>query len=407
MRTYSQRVRYGLTPVEVAVIIVLVVIAAILIMPALLARISDARRMACLDNMKQLATAFQSYIEAHGIYPASGTWDVADRRGDGRIDPSDLIEKQTGWNFEHPPGAIVPADVDTSFGMKYSWVVPLLPHLNQNNLYDEWNFSDSSGGSYVDDEIEPSNVFLTRASIGTLVCPADNTVLWGNGGLSYVVNGGYSTHWFVDDDGTGLLGPRDEEVAKRVRDNRFKLGLMYLGTTRGDSSADRHHSLETVSDGLAHTALLSENINAGAPSKVKWQTNWACPHPWNTSFRINGVAVGVDRMACDGDGMDFLQANNRGPKAPPAEKWGRQGGINGSLNSENAGRFPYPNAYHVASVNVTFADGTARTVSQSIDPVIWARMVSPAGESLVCPETGEPVPSNRLRPDPEAKEVEP
>src|SRR5262249_24307276 len=117
-------------------------------------------------------------------------------------------------------------------------------------------------------------------------------------------------------------------------------------------------------------------------------SNWACPHPWNTSFFVNAASVDMtpDNVAV---GYDFTAANDRGPKAPPMVAFGRQGGINGDLAGEFEGCFPYPNSCHLGKVmNVLFCDGSVRPSSENIDGKVWARLVTPNGEKFSRPSDG-------------------
>ena len=170
----------------------------------------------------------------------------------------------------------------------------------------------------------------------------------------------------------------------------------------GTTAVNRHHTLASVTDGLATTVMLSENVNAGLDSAAGWtknarfanvESNWACPHPYNTSFFVNGTAVKVFDVAREekdagSTGYRYCQANNRGANAFPAGP-GNEGGINGDLSGTNEGRFPYPNSYHHGGVLVSMCDGSTRFISESIAPEVWARLVTPAGGEIVDPVTGE------------------
>jgi hypothetical protein len=161
----------------------------------------------------------------------------------------------------------------------------------------------------------------------------------------------------------------------------------------------RSLSLEQIADGASTTVMLTENINAG-PGAF-WETdnlrsNWACPHPWNTSFFVNGVLPPLTKT---GDPFRFKAANTRGKEVPPLKPFGNQGGINGDLSGENEGQFPYPNSGHKDVVHLLFCDGSAKPISQTADPEIWAALVTPNGKKFVDPATGKAI----IEPSPEQK----
>jgi hypothetical protein len=46
------------------------------------------------------------------------------------------------------------------------------------------------------------------------------------------------------------------------------------------------------------------------------------------------------------------------------------------------GSAPYPNSYHPGGVVVGMCDGSTRFVNETVAGAIWAKLVTPAGESL-------------------------
>src|SRR5260370_20842520 len=113
----------------------------------------------------------------------------------------------------------------------YSWVVPILPYLDSQELFDQWTMFTTVGttpatGSYLDKGTaqggtavlsagQASNNKIGNTSISVLRCPDDNTFQNNLGNLSYVVNGGFTLYhanpvgWVGSNtDGGGLVsGP--------------------------------------------------------------------------------------------------------------------------------------------------------------------------------------------------------
>ncbi len=90
--------------------------------------------------------------------------------------------------------------------MKYSWIYDILPYIERQDIYDQWDTkNDGAGGCYLDISITAGTGKRPAAGSGAidglsgtelrvLVCPADTTTTTGQGNLSYVVNGGFSPH---------------------------------------------------------------------------------------------------------------------------------------------------------------------------------------------------------------------
>ena len=64
----------------------------------------------------------------------------------------------------------------------HSWVVTLLPHIDQTNIADRWTPEAPW--------FAPENASLGSLPLSSVACPSDETSA--NGGLSYVINSGYA-----------------------------------------------------------------------------------------------------------------------------------------------------------------------------------------------------------------------
>jgi type II secretory pathway pseudopilin PulG len=400
----------------IATLVICIVLACV-ILPALQPnRTGGGRRSECLNNMRNIGVAMHNYEAAHGRLPPSGVWDVTD--------PAAYAEWSDLGNIAN--------NKSNQATMRYSWALLLMPYLDHSDIYDAWDFSESktpaqpigadakgkSGfGSYwmtaTPKSANGGNAQLANTSIKVITCPSDPTSIPGKGNLSYVVNGGFSYHWRMDHtatggDGRGTLIDLSKEQNRRWSENVRNSGVFFLESSKAYADSftpplktdDRRSlKLDEIKDGLASTVMMSENINAGA--SAVWETgglksNWACPHPWNTSFFVNSV---TPPLTTAGDHFRFKSANMRGKEAPPLKPFGSQGGINGDLSGEFEGQFPYANSGHKDVVHLLFCDGSAKPISQTADPEVWAAMVTPNGKKFVDPATGKAI----IEPSPEQK----
>jgi hypothetical protein len=100
-----------------------------------------------------------------------------------------VIYQITGSNFF----AWKPAGTDgssTDIGPLYSWVVDILPHIDQQSMYNDFNrdrdsFDDGRSG---DNMTRPTNLTISNTDLAILRCPNDETVQQSSGNLFYVVN---------------------------------------------------------------------------------------------------------------------------------------------------------------------------------------------------------------------------
>ncbi|HVJ79540.1 MAG TPA: DUF1559 domain-containing protein, partial [Planctomycetia bacterium] len=314
------------------------VMLAMLVIPGAYATRQVTRRADCLYNLMNLGKAFQNYHANQGCLPPSGRWDV--REPATRAEWSDL-SKLTAAN---------------AATMRYSWALELMPYLDHSDISDQWDFSDqlkepvkptAIGGGFYWLSNTPKlpnggNTMLAGTTIRVLTCSADPTTQPGKGNLSYVVNGGFHYDWRMTHaaDGSGGTVLGEDPVARRFRENLRRMGAFSLES--GDSPKENRITWKSFVDGQTTTVLMTENINAGVGAAWEeespgFPSNWACPHPWNTSFFVNGFASGCDVTPANDSGYRFDRANARGRNAPPRVPAGGQVGINGSLSGGDEG----------------------------------------------------------------------
>src|SRR5262249_42244380 len=138
----SRSARHGLTLIEVLVVIAILVILAGLMVPAVRRVREPAERVQCQNNLKQLMLALHHYHDMAGP-AASPTTARPDSRADGSF----------------PPGCFGPG---TTPQERLSWMVKLLPYLEQNSLYGRFDLEKGYAG----------NLPAAQTSIKTFLCPA-------------------------------------------------------------------------------------------------------------------------------------------------------------------------------------------------------------------------------------------
>ena len=236
-RLPSQR---GFTLVELLVVISIIAILVALLLPAVQAAREAARRMECLNHLKQLGLAVQNYQFTHSVYPASAILAPLERP---------FIEDKT---------------FDLRSGKTFSWAILILPQLEQQALHAAFDFN----RSVFEQPNEPQ-----EKNISSFICPSD------------AGRGRYFQHpeftfgkRFGKGNYAAFVGPFHTD------EQRFR-GALTTGRTQRPSH---------VRDGLSNSLLMSE---VRARKHVRDQRGtWALPWAGASSltFDMHPVDFGFD-----------------------------------------------------------------------------------------------------------------
>ena len=352
--------RRGFTLIELLVVISIIATLASLILPAVQNAREAARRTQCSSNMHNIALAIHSYATSRN----------------GRVPR--LTDTTTTINNATAASPVTYAS---------SWAVAILPNLEQGTLADRLRVSVNSSAT---DATPNSTNGLARTNVAVYNCPADLNS--GAGAMSYVANAGYmdSTLW-----GTG--GSQDHQTTtydfafngvKDVDDAQVAAGS-------GVFWRDQDMTLDQISsaDGTSQTILLAENLNVRSYVTNSYIGGWISPYTGENAFgaRIASTyaaptstvtastsagGIGGAASTTRATGL-ILSGTNQGTAfAASATELSK---INYNFNTATDGQSPRPSSLHPGVVNIAFADGAVKLISQSIDDTIYMRMLTPLG----------------------------
>jgi prepilin-type N-terminal cleavage/methylation domain-containing protein/prepilin-type processing-associated H-X9-DG protein len=129
----------GFSLVEFLVVLAIIVMLVSLLLPVFIQSREAARRVGCINNLKQLILATQSYYASNNVLP-SGSFD-----GGGPLP-------------------------ETDEGDRMSWITSLLPYNEQYTIFNMTNFSLGV--------LDPQNHSVRMATMSSLLCPSSYRGRW-------------------------------------------------------------------------------------------------------------------------------------------------------------------------------------------------------------------------------------
>ncbi len=385
----------GFTLVELLVVISIIAILMGLLIPAVNAARETARRNECATKINNFAKAAIQYEMSHKGMPGYvndfGSYSLPTVTG-SPVDPSDP-ENVTATSVAHK-----------KIG---SWVVALLPSLDAQPTYEIWS-QDKYPLISSPDGTAPNGFTVNSApNLAIMKCPSSTTTENNSdvGQNSYICNSGMynqtgavtaatATPSFVVR--TGPSGPETIDFAHAQKKDNGVFNNQYgMNTTASNNRpAGPKVKIEDMKDGAGYTVLFSENLQAVA---------WHQLHPaeaTSAALLVGGGQVEMPVFAQLTQGFvwhyrDMKGKTFNGSVSVDNTTPYQVAEINAPINNEditittmstaNAHIAARPSSNHPDGVNMGFADGSSKYVSDSIDYRIYQAIMTPRGKSSDVP----------------------
>jgi prepilin-type N-terminal cleavage/methylation domain-containing protein/prepilin-type processing-associated H-X9-DG protein len=373
--------RRGFTLIELLVVIAIIAVLIALLLPAVQSAREAARRIQCVNNLKQFGLAIHNYLSANNSLPSGVVFNTG-------------VAPCTAPNF-------------ASNCQNTTWFILTLPYLEGGNLFNTFNFAIGSEGTmlltgYPFAYAANSTVLTTR--IGFFQCPSDTektfdiassavgAILTGAPKLS-ITKGNYGVNWGNTDYGQGQRN--DSWFVSNPSTHR----RAPFGYNQG-ATGPLLVTIASITDGTSNTLLLSELLQ-GANDDIRgllW-TDFPGSHSFVTRLAPNGsvdfwagsayldpaaVAVGgnnMDNLPTYGGSMAGTSpaniangdlCDNQPVFNLPCFSQGKEGGSYAASRSR-----------HPGGVNTLLADGSVRFMKNSINLPTWVALGSIAGGEVI------------------------
>jgi prepilin-type N-terminal cleavage/methylation domain-containing protein/prepilin-type processing-associated H-X9-DG protein len=333
--------RGAFTLIELLVVIAIIAILIALLVPAVQKVREAAARTQCINNMKQLGLAL------HGFHDA---------------------------NKRLPPGAAsdVPPFAQGGGGWGSSWMVYILPHIDQGPIYSKWQFTGSSGFNNANNANLVANVVIPAYR-----CPSSPVP------MSFTAGGSGTNKMIVSY--TGIAG--SALGATPVYNGGCCNGAGNLISDAGVLFSGSMVQLTQITDGTSNTWMVGEQSNHLLDSNRNPITSGytaACAYSGGLYGWTMGSGIGQNGTVAGwaGDGRGFntttlrYQINQIGFASDAAS--------NGAYGCNNdVGQNIPMSSIHPGGANMLHADGTVHFASNSMTTAVIHALSTRSGNESV------------------------
>ncbi|MHC4880186.1 MAG: DUF1559 family PulG-like putative transporter [Planctomycetota bacterium] len=347
MAVPSKRPRWrGFTLIELLVVIAIIAILVALLLPAVQAAREAARRSQCKNNLKQIALAMHNYHETHGQF-SMNVW-------------------HSPWAPPNEQGGVN----DWTNGSKGSWLVHLLPFVDQEAVFSGINFDLVRPGQAPEWQSPRPGQTFRQIPVPAYMCPSDPTPelnpFTNVAKNNYAINVGNAEMNTQGDCGVNNMGQHFGRDIWHHGDGHW--GFRTSGiAARGPWAA----KISEILDGTSNTIMVGEVL---APCNDHHRNGW---FHFNASWVTTTAPINWPNQ-CEGRGA--LSAADRSRLA--SELSGKVLDRNGNPYAVGAGCFDWNDhgfshgmkSDHPGGVHVALCDGTVRFVSENIDYMTLQRL---------------------------------
>ena len=339
----------GFTLIELLVVIAIIALLVALLLPAVQQAREAARKSACQNNLKQLCLALHNYHDSHKTFPPG---QIASLAPNGAASLSDAIGR-----YVNP----VDAQQNSSQGLGYhgtSWVVHILPYVDESALYNYWNFNWNVRTNGEVGFIPPNlgnTIFAPKTDLEVMYCPSRRTEM--------KASSVYSS-------------------TERVDVSWVKGGNDYAAVTGSGKSFKDDDPNNRQTYWLTPAQLLLQTTTAGLNPMTQHGYNVGM-FGVNTATRMGDVSDGTSNVVMVSERRVFLNPVSQpvgGPnpnliRSSDGWAWGGPATLCSFQNPPHYNlHFDAADSMHIGIVQVGLADGTVHGVSVNIDLQTWRNM---------------------------------
>lgn len=357
MRRNKTSLKRGFTLIELLVVIAIIAILVALLLPAVQQAREAARRSSCQNNLKQLALALHNYHDVHRTFPPGELTSSFD----GGLSATDrtyaFATEGTLLNGSGRHGT--------------SWMLHILPQIEQAQHYDVWNFQRNVYGNGV--------LALASDAFTPLFTPTQNNI-----------------PAFYCPSRRNTMDLNQYSQLQRVNIAFTKGGNDYSGCI---GSGIAFNPLSAGLPGATWAVTPAQNLNEPVqPTAIGPAGIMKTPHPFdigifsvNSSTKMRDVKDGTSNVIIVGENQRLTNPGTvDGLRSRDGWAWGGAATLFSTREGPNkAFSIAGPGSEHDGIAQFAFADGSVRIISENIDSFLFANLGNMANSIPVGEFTGD------------------
>jgi len=314
--------RFAFTLVELLVVIAIIGVLVALLLPAVQSAREAARRMQCLNQLKQLVIASHNIVDTTGAFPS-------------------------GHRCIH-----VPSDAYYA-----NWGLQLLPYIEQQALFNQYDDTVTN--------LDPKNKFVRESYVATYTCPAElkpkrlilpetQAPAGGTGNTQFMLST-YKGMAGVSNDNNYGWGGYPSEVLTNFALGPGSRGILHTDWPGSPAPAER---IACITDGTSNTVMYGERSSR---THNPTTAGFSRATFWADSFNLYDLSYAETVSATLLNDYDLCKAK---------------------VSNENQCKYGW-GSFHPNIINFAYGDGSVRPIPLNIDMRIFTYIATIGnGESV-------------------------